>query len=309
LTTPYGKGLLVDRRVNRHNEADIVVDVINLSFGMLYRPNKNSLKRFDELTNGDINEDLHAWVKLVPKLKIRCVAAHFLQQALYSLREESLVPFLEEEPTTALLKTLNRSRNMAESAVRNEDLAHAFQEAMLSDWGLDDEMGEEALVSVARLSHTKASAMFFLTQTAGATKAVIEILSALYDFKGEPFSEKEWDREAFATPYLLEIMKDVFSKFVESEAKEGHRIDPNVWRNATESGVKVALYCTSFASVVVGLLKAMLAFDQSHMERQKATFFPMICRLVRVRSDEIRHLVQKILLEKFAPMLGLESET
>jgi hypothetical protein len=46
--------------------------------------------------------DLHAWVKLVPKLKIRCVAAHFLQQALHSLREESLVPFLEEEPTTAL---------------------------------------------------------------------------------------------------------------------------------------------------------------------------------------------------------------
>jgi hypothetical protein len=56
LTTPYGKGLLVDRRVNGHNEADIVVDVINLSFGMLYRPNKNSLKKFDELTNGDINE-------------------------------------------------------------------------------------------------------------------------------------------------------------------------------------------------------------------------------------------------------------
>ena len=171
---------------------------------------------------------------------------------------------------------------MAESAVRNEDNAHAFQEAMLSDWGLDDQMGEEALVNVARLSHTKACAMFFLTQTAGATKAVIELLGALYDFKGKPFSEKEWDIEAFATPFLLEILKDVLSKFVELEVKEGHRIDPNVWRNATESGVKVALYCTSFASLSVGLLKAMLLFDQSHMERQKAAFFPMVCRLVRV---------------------------
>lgn len=252
-----------------------------------------------------VTEDLHGWVKLVPKMKIRCVAAHFLQQSIYSMNEESLTPFLEEGSTTALLNALNRSRDMAESAAKNEDLALAFQEATLSDWGLDEELGEEALVNVARLSVTQGSAMFFMTQTAGATKAVIKVLSALYDFEGVPYAAKEWDREAFAAPHLLEIMKDVLSKFVESEAKEGHRIDPNVWRNANESGVKVAVYCTSFAAVVVGLLQAMLSFDHTHIERQKSEFFPMICRLVRVQSEEIRHLVQRILIEKFGPMLGV----
>ena len=150
--------------------------------------------------------------------------------------------------------------------------------------------------------------MFFLTQTAGATKAVIQLLGALHEFEGKADGEGDWDREAFAAPHLLEIMKDVLSKFVESEAKEGHRIDPNVWRNTNESGIKVAVYCTSFASVVVGLLKAMLMFQRSHFEKNKNDFFPMVCRLVRVQSDEIRHLVQRILLEKFGPMFGVEEE-
>lgn len=254
------------------------------------------------------SEDFHAWIKLVPKLKIRCVAAHFLQQTVSNMEEEAIVPLLQEEAITTLLKDLNRSREISELAVKNEDIAHAFQEAMLTGWGLDDEIGEEALVNVAKLSHTQGSAMFFLTQTAGATKAVIQLLGALHEFEGKADGEGDWDREAFAAPHLLEIMKDVLSKFVESEAKEGHRIDPNVWRNTNESGIKVAVYCTSFASVVVGLLKAMLMFQRSHFEKNKNDFFPMVCRLVRVQSDEIRHLVQRILLEKFGPMFGVEEE-
>jgi hypothetical protein len=246
------------------------------------------------------------WVKLVPALKIRCIAAHFLHQSLTSMQEEALVPFLAEEMATNLLEALHRSREIAEDSVKNEDLAHAFQEAMLKEWGDDDEMGEEALVNIARLSQTPGSSMFFLTQTAGATHAVIRILSALYEFKVDSSAcDNTWDRETFAAPYLLEIMKDVLAKFVESEAKEGHLMDPNVWRNSTESGVKVAVYCTTFASVVVGLLKAMLTFDQSHIERHKTVFFPMICRLVRVQSEEIRELVQRILFEKFGPLLGI----
>ena len=96
-------------------------------------------------------------------------------------------------------------------------------------------------------------------------------------------------------------------KFAESEANERHRIDPNMMRNASESGIKVALYCTSFASVVVCLLEAMLSFDREHFERQKNIFFEMICRLITVQSDEIRELVQKILLTKFGPMLGVDN--
>merc|ERR1712032_637795 len=115
----------------------------------------------------------------------------------------------------------------------------------------------------------------------------------------------EWDRRTFAGQYLSNIMQDIFFKFAESEAKEGHKVDPNVWRNTTESGVKVAMYCTSFASVVVGLLRAMLSFEPSLIERNKAAFFPMVCELVGVQSDEIRKLVRRVLIEKFGPLLGL----
>ncbi len=244
------------------------------------------------------------WMKLLPALKIRCVAAHHLQQALLSLREEELIPLVDQGTISLLLNSLNLSRELAERAVKNEDLAHAFQEAMFSEWGLNDDVGEEALVNIARLSNTQGSAMFFLTQTAGATNAVIRLLNALYDYE-QGLDESTWDRRTFAGEYLLQIMEDIFFKFAESEAKEGHRIDPNVWRNTAESGVKVAMYCTSFASVVVGLLKAMLSFDPEHIERHKAVFFPMVCELVNVQSDEIRKLVRRILVDKFSPLLGI----
>lgn len=231
-------------------------------------------------------------MKLVPSLKVRCVAAHFLQQALESLDEAVMVPLLEENVAKGLLDELNRSRAMAEIAAKNEDLALAFQEAILSEWGMDEEDREEALMNVALLSQTQGSAMFFLTQAAGATNVMIQVLSALYE------SENSGSPESFAIPYLLEIMEDVFSKFSESEATEGHRM----------GGIKVATYCTTFASTIVCLLKAMLAFDQEHFEKQKAAFFPMVCRLITVQSDDIRELVQKILMTKFGPMLGVKNE-
>lgn len=253
------------------------------------------------------------WVKLVPVLKIRCIAAYFLQQAVQSLKEDAFLFYLTEENASKTLTTLDRSRRMADLAVQSEDLTHAFQEAMLSEWGDDDgQMGEDALVSIARLSQTQGSAMFYLTQTAGATQGAIVLLSALFEFKIEAESNAEvemplWDRERFAAPYLLETFKDVLTKFIESEAKEGKRIDPNVWRSAAESGVKVAVYCTSFASVVIDLLTAMLAFDDHHMTLHGPAFFPMICRLIQVQSDEIRLQVQRILIEKFGPMIEASS--
>ena len=204
-----------------------------------------------------------------------------------------------------LLDSLNMSRELAEDAVKNEDLAHAFQEAMFSEWDMDEDMGEEALVRITQLNNTQGSAMFFLTQTAGATNGVIRLLSVLYDYEEVYDDEETWDRKLFAGQYLMRIMQDIFSKFAESEAKEGHRIDPNVWRKTNESGVKVAVYCTSFASVVVGLLKAMLAFEPEHIERHKGAFYPMVCELINVQSDEIRKLVRQILVEKFGPLLGI----
>jgi hypothetical protein len=221
------------------------------------------------------------------------------------LQEDELVPFIERDTIAVLLKSLNNSRELSEDAVKNEDLAHAFQEAMLAEWDLDGDQGEDTLVKIAQLNNTQGSAMFFLTQTAGATNAVIRLLSALYDYEEVFDGENSWDRRTFAGQYLMKIMQDIFFKFAESEAKEGHRIDPNVWRNTSESGVKVAVYCTSFASVVVGLLNAMLSFEPSHIERHKGAFYPMICELINVQSDEIRKLVRRILVEKFGPLLGI----
>lgn len=265
-----------------------------------------------EMTGGAVMEGLVdplEWVKLVPVLKIRCVAAYFLHQALMPLRKTVFVSYLSEKMTTRLYKSLARSRKMAEQYLKNEDLAHAFQEAVLSEWGDDGEMGEEALVNIARLSQTQGSPMFFLTQTAGATQAMIWLLDALFESTTDSPCKHPWNREAFAAPHLLEIIKDVLQKFVESETREGHRIDPNVWRNSAESGVKVAIYCTSFASVVVELLHVLLGFSEQHMTLYGAEFYPTVCKLVTVQSDEIRQIVQRILLEKFGPVIVAATAT
>ena len=332
--TDFGAGTLQDKRsIADVDGKKMVLETIQLEYGILFRPKfetartprtpRLSVETFAKLDSKFSSPDSPEWMKLLPALKLRCVAAHYLQQILLSLREEELIGFISKETISDLLKTLNISREFAEDAVKNEDIAHAFQEAMLSDWGLnEDGMGEEALVNIARLNNTQGSAMFFLTQTAGATNGVIRFLSALYDhnheeimhsdsssINGDGGEELQWDRRIFAGQYLSNIMQDIFFKFAESESREGHKVDPNVWRNTNESGVKVAIYCTSFASVVVGLLQAMLSFEPSLIERNKAAFFPMVCELVGVQSDEIRRLVRRVLTEKFGPLLGLGQDT
>ncbi|KAG7370181.1 RalF-like Dot/Icm system translocated protein [Nitzschia inconspicua] len=317
LMTAHGYGTLEEERAVSHDcGTKVIVETIRLDFGVLYQarliessenkePGVDDFAKLDAKVN---NPEAPNWMKLLPALKIRCVAAHYLQQTLLSLHEDEVFPLIPHETIEFLLKTLNRSRELAEDAVKNEDLAHAFQEAMFSEWEMED-MGEEALVKISQQNNTQGSAMFFLTQTAGATNSVIRLLSVLYDYEEVYDGVDTWDRKTFAGQYLMKIMQDIFFKFAESEAKEGHRIDPNVWRNTSESGVKVAVYCTSFASVVVGLLNAMLSFEPSHIERNKGAFYPMVCELINVQSDEIRKLVRRILVEKFGPLLGLGQDT
>jgi hypothetical protein len=147
--------------------------------------------------------------------------------------------------------------------------------------------------------------MFFLTQEAGATKAVIQMLGILYqDQRSDDWIS--WNRQAFAEPHLMATMKDALRKFQESEDRDGHLIDPNVWRNASESGGKVALYCTAFADVIVSILSTILALDEEHFRKHSQDFFPIICSLVRADSKEIRSLVQQILAQQIAPMIGVD---
>jgi hypothetical protein len=246
------------------------------------------------------------WQELVPELKVRCVAAHCAQQSLVSVVDQ-FVPLLQKDQISTVLEALNKSRLAAEAAVDDEDVSTAFQEALLSDWGDGVAVVEEALENAARLSHLHGSAMFFLAQEAGATQAVIHLLSKLYH--GGPqkvLSDSGWDRESFAEPQLMGIMKQVLGKFLASEKKDGHLIDPNVWRNASESGGKVALYCTSFAPVVVEILKMIRSLRPAQFAKHKQELFPAVCMLIRVQSEEIRQLVQEVFAQQVAPMLGVE---
>ena len=313
-TTLYGLGLVKETRSTKYAEANgeelnVSTDVVSLKYGTLYRPRigdeptssaPDVMDRADEGKDKKVG-DRATWVKMVPSLKIRCIAAHSLQLALFGSKEE-MIPLMNEDEITELLQVLNRSRCIADAAVKNEDLTHAFKEAMF-DWDDEEEMPEEALVNLRKLSNTQGSAMFFLTQTAGATNAVIRVLRALYQRKGESLHGISWDRESFAERYLLELMQDVLHKFIESERKEGHLIDPNVWRTASESGGKVAVYCTSFAVVVVDILKAIIAFQPDQFERHSHTIFPLLCSLIPSHMDEIRNLVKELMLEKFSPIL------
>ena len=145
--------------------------------------------------------------------------------------------------------------------------------------------------------------MFFLTQEASATKAVILLLSLLYSKKQN--TECQWDTVAFAEPLLFERIMDVLTNFLESEQKDGVLIDPNVWRSVSERGGQVAFYCTSFAGVVVQILDMIYNLDEEKFDRQKESLFPILCSLIRVQSDEIRNLVANVFRKQIGSMIGL----
>jgi hypothetical protein len=247
------------------------------------------------------------WEELVPSLKIRCVAAHCLQQSLLSVLD-AFIFRAPELSVSELFQTLTESRTAAQEAGKDKDVSTAFQEALLHDWGDGVAEVEYALENAARLSHLHGSAMFFLTQEASATHALTHMLSSLYLNKTDENSlhDEKWDYVAFAEPHFLAMLKEVIGNFIESEGKDGHLIDPNVWRNVSESGGKVALYCTSFATVVVELLRIIRAVTPEQFSRHKHVFFPTLFSLVSAQSEEIRKLVQEILERHVAPLLNVQ---
>lgn len=237
-------------------------------------------------------------------LKVRCVAAHCLQLGFFRLFEK-LVPLMDQDVAMKVLQALKLSRRVSEEAVQDNNLRRIFQEAIFTEWGDGVEEVEMALSNVARMSHLHGSDMFFLTQEAGATKATIQMLGMLYQERAGEES-KSWDRSGFAKEHLLSAMKEALCKFQDSEERDGHLVDPNVWRNTSESGGKVALYCTSFADVVVGILGIILSLDQEKFASHSKEFFPILCSLVRAESREIRNLVQRILAKQVAPMISVD---
>ncbi|KAL3770982.1 hypothetical protein ACHAW5_000384 [Stephanodiscus triporus] len=248
------------------------------------------------------------YLGMLPMLKTRCIASHCLQQYL-SMYLERFAVLAAEDEISCLLDVLNQSRFASSVARKDEDLAHAFQEAFINQFGESGgvEEIEAALQGTSgRSGHRGSSQIFFLTQEASATKALIILLSLLYC--GRASGKDAWDAEAYSEPLLMESVMDVLNEFLTSEEKDGLSIDPNVWRSASESGGQVAVYCTSFAGVVVIILEMILKLKVEKFSRQKQSLFPVLCSLVRVQSGEIRHLVSNIFRQQIGPMILTDSK-
>ena len=323
ILTPYGRGKLLEKRSDVHkvesgDYVTVMMNVIRLEHGAtLFMPAPGSTKyhtapekKADDPTGQEFVPSSPKaitkeswWETLVPALKVRCVGVYCVQHYLYDLLQ-SYLPYASQKVVSLIYSSLDQSRIQASQGSCDEDLSHAFQEAMFSEWGDGVEEVEEALSNTGRLSLRRGSEMFFLTQESGATNNMVHMLAILY--ANEIQSDMgAWDRPGFAEPLLIEQMTDVLQKFIESESRDGHLIDPNVWRNASESGGKLAIYCTAFAVVVVNILNAMLKLTTDQFRKHRAAFFPFLCRLVRVQSDEIRQLVQELLEHHIASMIDV----
>lgn len=247
------------------------------------------------------------YLGMLPTLKTRCIASHCLQQYMSTFVVQ-FAALTAEEDISCLLETLNKSRLASSKARKDEDLALAFQEAFFDEWGDGVEEVEAALKGTGGGSrHRGSSQIFFLTQEASATKAVILLLSMLYCPKSsdQEAENNNWDAEAFSEPLLTERIIDVLTEFLSSEENDGLLIDPNVWRSASESGGQVAYYCTSFAGVVVDILEMILNLEADKFSRHKTSLFPILCSLVRIQSGEIRHLVSDIFRKQIGPMIQM----
>ena len=214
-----------------------------------------------------------------------------------------MVPYVSRYVISDIFESLNKSRTTSAAAAVDEELSMAFQEALLNAWGGEVADLQEVIEDSSRLSQLHGSAMFFLTQEAGATQAALHVLSALYSDE-QPPGAAEWDKESFAESHMFYIINDVLDKFIASERKDGHLIDANVWRKAgSTGGVKVAYYCTSFASVVLEILSSIQGMSSEQFSRHKQDIFPRLCKLVRVRSDEVRDRVHDVLMEQIGPLI------
>lgn len=256
-------------------------------------------------SSSNTEADASSYLNLLPSLKIRCVASHCLQQ--YILPVCDLQIFTQESQASSVLKSLRESRSIARSAQENGDLAHAFQEACFDQWGVNADQVDAALLrSNSQGWHRGSCPIFFLTQEAGATKAEILLLSHLYSSKPQDIIHSDgWGNVTFAEPLLFERIQEVLVSFLESEDKDGPNIDPNVWRNATESGCQVAYYCTSFVGVVIHIIEIIRKLEPDKFSRHKETVFPMLCALVCSQSDEIRHLISDIFRSHVGPLIGV----
>lgn len=205
---------------------------------------------------------------------------------------------------TSLLKSLEGSRSFASNASIDDQLSNHFEDSQ-TDWDETVHPGtsSDSLLDSPRILHNDKSKMFFLTQEAGSNDSTIQFLSSMYC--SVVTDQDDWDRVSYAEPLLIARLVDVLKRFVASEKEDGSFLDPNVWHHTSGSGCKVAIYCTSFAGVVVNILNSILCFNEEQFERQKELIYPILCSLVKVQSSEIRSLLCDIFERKVSILLKM----
>lgn len=319
INTIFGSGQMISSKSDNEEANNIRMIKISLAWGAtLYSHEGNeailsSEHSFDEApaSSSDVSShDLSCgnYLGYIPALKVRSIAAHILQKCIPQ-HSSAFAQFIGESDAKKLLLSLEKSREAAHKMCLDEDLAHAFQEAWRSEWGDGVREVELALAAMGGSSrHQGGSEVFFLSQEAGSNMAIIHLLSLLFCREKEPeFTEpsiNRWDIESYSEPLLLDRIMDVLNKFIESEAKDSHLVDPSTWRTHDVSSGKIALYCTSFLNVVLGILEVIDQFTPEQFERNKVQLFPLICSLVKGQSSKIRELVYDLLLKQVGPLIG-----
>lgn len=332
VSTPYGDGQILHSRIDAQYPSNSVkIDVVRLDSGAtLYGPNlvpgengkshaptQNSMSTHETVIiqpqSTIVSEDRKAKASAEPSdlehfispLRVRSTAAYCLQKCISDFLSLFSTNCGKEE-ISALLHSLEKSRIVASKASVDKDLSASFEEAILVEWGDKVEDTKKAFSSDGGVGHLRRSEMFFLTQESCANNVLIHFLALLYCPREEEVVN-HWDTTSFAAPLLMTRITDVLQKFIVSEREDGHRIDPNVWRTASESGGTFAVHCTSFAVVVVNILNTMMRFSDSQFNEQKAKIFPILCSLITIQSSEIRDLVAAVMERKVSVLLGIQN--
>ncbi len=330
ICTPFGNGTTINQRIDEYPHSGIVkMDIVQLEFGaILYGPSLRDHSKQEKEANLNANDEseresqvtlpakdtdvtfqphspthLSNLDQYISPLRVRCTASYCLQKCLLDFLDLFSTNCMQKEVST-LLGALEKSRIVASKASVDKDLSAAFEEAILVEWGDKVEDKQKAFSSDGGVGHLRRSEMFFLTQESCANNVLIHFLALLYCPR-EDTLKNEWDTISFSAPLLMDRIADVLQKFIKSEREDGHRIDPNVWRAASESGGTFAVHCTSFAVVVVNILKTLMKFSDVQFNEQKAKLFPILSSLITIHSSEIRDLVADVMNQKVSVLLGI----
>ncbi len=334
INTPYGNGEIVFQRVDEYPSSSVEIDVVQLNFGgTLYGPkqadnaavvqdttsttttshvpqneseekvNEKKVAATEDSTT--VTPEYSSLAQYITPLRVRCTASFCLQKSFLDFLELFATNCGKDE-VSALFIALEKSRFVASKASVDKNLSASFEQAILVEWGDKVEEKTKAFSSDGGVGHLRRSEMFFLTQEASANNILVHFLALLYCPK-EDDQVNQWDTVSFSGPLLGERITDVLQKFIVSEREVGRKIDPNVWRTASESGGTFAVPCTSFALVVVNILNTMMRFSDAQFDEQKARIFPILCSLITIHSSEIRALVAAVMKRKVSVLLGIDN--